>query len=72
MAEFQNQQRKQREAESISNLISIFMSTAALVYCFVMGMNNTPEDMSWYGTIPPIALLVGAMWFILKPAKVEW
>lgn len=69
MAEFQTQQRKQREAETVSGLISIFMSVAALVYCFVMGMNLEPKDISWYAMVPPISLLVGAMWILIKPAK---
>jgi NhaP-type Na+/H+ and K+/H+ antiporter len=66
------QNKLQRDAETISCLMSIFMTMAALVYVFVLGMHLKPEQVSWIMMVPPISLLVAAMWFLIKPAKVEW
>lgn len=62
----------QKQSENISSLMSLFMTIAALVYMFVMGMNVEPKDATWIMMVPPIGLLIGAMWFLIKPAKVEF
>jgi hypothetical protein len=74
MAQFKEDLKKQREAENISMLVSTFMSIAALVYMFVMGMqtDGKPELVTWWMMVPPLGLLAGAMWLIVKPAKMEW
>lgn len=74
MAQYAEDKRKVQQASGIGSLMSVFMTIAALVYMFVMGLYfpdgpNAP----WIVIIPPIALLVGAMWFLVKPDyKVEW
>lgn len=74
MAQFAQDRKKQQEAEKISGLISIFMTIASLVYMFVMGMytDGNPDKVTVLMMVPPLALLVGAMWLLVKPAKVEW
>lgn len=63
-----------KQGEVISSLMSTFMSVAALVYMFVMGMytEGNPERVTLLMMVPPLALLAGAMFLILKPAKVEF
>lgn len=74
MAQYAQDRKKQREAEKISGLISILMTFAALVYMFAMGMytDGNPDKVTVLMMVPPLALLVGAMWLLVKPAKVEW
>lgn len=72
MAQYAQDRAKQRQAEDISSLISVFMTIAAIIYMFVMGMYYGDDRPDMWLIVPPIALLVGAMWFIVKPAKVEY
>lgn len=67
-----HQEDKEHDAGVISSLMSVFMTIAALVYVFVMNMYLKPEEVTWIMMTPPTILLVLAVWFLIKPAKVEW
>jgi L-asparagine transporter-like permease len=78
MAQFaetkREQEKKQREQDNTNCFMSTLMTIGSLVYMFVLGMimANEPKEITWPMLVPPITLFVAAMWFLIKPAKVEY
>lgn len=70
MAQFAEDARQQREGLFISHAMSTLMSFAALAWLSVAS-DVFPEH-KWLVAVPTLALLYGAIYFIVNPAKVEW
>lgn len=67
-----HQEDKDHDAGVISSLLSVFMTVAAIVYVGVLAMNLKPEEITLLKMTPAFVLLTLALWFLIKPAKVEW